>query len=313
MTRQKQITHQRIMVRPARFGPNPETAASNAFQQSQLDLDAQTVRRKAIEEFDRAVDQLRDAGVDVMVVQDSPEPPKSDAVFPNNWISFHADGTVITYPMFAPSRRLEIRDDVIERIRQQFQVQRVWSLHDEVSSNRFLEGTGSLVLDHVHRIAYACRSVRTSAELVATFCDKMGFRPVLFHAADETGLPVYHTNVILALGTSFSVVCLESIRDGSERRLVERELTGSGKLMVVISFDQVKRFCGNLLQLARPEKPPLVVMSDSALRAFSEQQLAALSKESELMAISIPTIESYGGGSARCMMAENFLKRRSVE
>ncbi len=271
-------------------------------------MDPETIKRAAVDEFDSAVDTLRNAGIDVHVIDDTPEPVKTDAVFPNNWISFHEDGTIVTYPMCSSGRRQEIRRDILDYFRESFEVREVWPLQQEVSGHRFLEGTGSMVLDHANNILYACRSVRTNEELLRQFAGKFNYRPVVFDASDDSGLPIYHTNVIMAVCRSLAVVCLEAVRDRKERECVEQQLRDSGKELVEISVEQVTQYCGNLLQLARLNNRPIIVMSTTAQAAFTESQSGRLEVESEIIPIAIPMIETYGGGSARCMIAEIFLK-----
>ena len=306
----RQITDSVMMVRPARFGPNTETAESNVFQQTADANSAASIQFLAADEFDSAVDLLRNLGVTVLVIDDTPDPVKSDAIFPNNWISMHHDGTVVTYPMFSPTRRREIRDDVIQQISQQFAVLQHWPLHELAEENQFLEGTGSLVLDHVNRLAFACRSLRTDDRLVEQFCERMKYRAILFDACDDQGRPIYHTNVMMSVGQSYSIICLESIPDTSQRGRVRDELIQAGKDIVEISPAQMWKFAGNMLELVGPSDRSLLVLSTTACVSLTAEQIEWLNSRSTLIPLNIPTIEKYGGGSVRCMIAEIFLDSR---
>lgn len=296
-----------LMIRPARFGANPETAATNAFQRGGAG-DAAVLARARLE-FDGLVAALRAHEVEVVVVEDTPEPPKPDAVFPNNWVSFHEDGTVVLYPMLAPSRRVEVRPEVLVELERRFGGRRRLLDLRAGSGADFLEGTGSLVLDRVSRVAYACLSPRTSRTLLARFCAELGYRAVAFHAADARGLPIYHTNVMMSVGTRFAVVCLESIGDSEERLAVVRELARSGHELVTITQAQLDEFAGNVLELRAPNGAALLVLSARARRAFRPEQLAVLERHARLVSFELSTIEEHGGGSARCMLAEVFAAR----
>lgn len=295
-----------LMVRPARFGTNAETAGTNAFQRDAVG-DAATVLARARREFDGLVAVLRENGVEVLVVEDSPEPAKPDAVFPNNWISFHADGTVVLYPLLAPSRRAEVRPEVLGELGRigPGAPRRVLDLRAEAGAE-FLEGTGSLVLDRVARVAYACLSPRTSAVLLTRFCAVLGYRPRAFHATDARGVPIYHTNVMMSVGTRFAVVCLDALGDAHERAELAAELTGTGKELVPLTLDQLDEFAGNVLELRSRTGEALLVLSARARRALRPDQLAILRRHARLVSTDLTTIETHGGGSARCMLAEVF-------
>ena len=297
------------MVRPARFGANPETADSNRFQQSgsaSARDDAATAER----EFDGLVERLRAAGVEVHVADDTPEPAKPDACFPNNWVSFHADGTVVLYPMMAPSRRAERRDTPIGQLRQAgFRVARTVDLSPLEARAEFLEGTGSLVLDRCHRIAYACRSPRTTAAVLAQFAAMLGYRVVAFDATGPDGRPAYHTNVLMAIGADFAVVCAAAIADPGERALVLAELVDAGHEPIEIGIDEMGRFAGNLLALRAADGRPLIALSETAWTGLAAPTAARLRRHGEIVTAPIPTIERLGGGSVRCMIAEVFLPR----
>jgi hypothetical protein len=293
------------MVRPAHFGSNPETAASNAFQRSASGTPEELLQR-ARREFDGLVAALRSHGVEVHVIADTPEPVKLDAVFPNNWLSFHEDGTVVLYPLLAPSRRSEVRPEVLSEIpRVGDGPRRLLDLRVR-AQGEFLEGTGSLVLDRVRRVAYACRSPRTSPDLLAHACRELAYDPVVFHATDARGVAVYHTNVMLSIGTRVALVCLDAIRDGDERRTVERRLRESGRELVAIRLAQMDEFAGNALELRARDGGALLVLSERARRALDPAQRAVLERHAVLVSSELATIEACGGGSARCMIAEIF-------
>ncbi len=307
----EQIADVILMVRPARFGFNPETAANNAFQHNDARLSAEEVSRKALAEFDGFVGQLRNAGIEVIVADDTPEPVKTDAVFPNNWVTFHEDGRVFTFPMFSPNRRLERSEAMLERLRARFAVHDRIRMEAAESDNRFLEGTGSMVLDRENRLVYACTSPRTDPELTREFARQTGYEPVLFRAVDQNGTEIYHTNVMMALGETFAVICLESIAGAEERELVADKLRSTGKEIIGISFEQMNAFAGNMLQVRSKDGRRFLVMSEQAYRALDERQIARIEAHTRILHAPLYTIETYGGGSARCMMAEIFLPEKT--
>jgi len=302
-----QSTNTVFVVRPARFGFNSETATSNHFQHSLANLDAATIQARTFAEFDALVAALRDRGVRVLVFDDTPAPSKPDAVFPNNWLTLHPDGRVLLYPMCAPNRRAERRPDILEALRRQFTVTDVIDLSHHEQAGRFLEGTGSILFDHEHRVAYACVSPRTDAGLFTEVAAQLGYRPVTFRACDAAGQEIYHTNVMLCIGSGFAVVCVESIVDEAERAAVVASLTATGHEIVAISLAQVAGFAGNLLVLRTTAGAALLAMSQSAFEALIPAQHQTLSKYAALLPLAIPTIETIGGGSVRCMLAEVFL------
>jgi hypothetical protein len=296
-----------LMVRPARFGANPETADSNRFQRLDPIADAATT---ALREFDALARALADAGVEVVVAEDSPEPAKPDACFPNNWVSFHADGTVVLYPMMAPSRRAERRRDFVAAVeRAGHRVARAIDLSPLEARGEFLEGTGSLVLDRPRRIAYACRSPRTTAGALAEFSAALGYRVVAFDAAGPDGRPAYHTNVLMAIGEGFAVVCADSIADAGQRAAVIKELGRDGAEVIAIDAAEMNGFAGNLLALRTRGGDPLIALSDAALGALAPAKRRSLERHGRILSAGIPTIERLGGGSVRCMLAEIFLPR----
>ncbi|MFN0036056.1 MAG: citrulline utilization hydrolase CtlX [Saprospiraceae bacterium] len=303
-----QTTPHILMVRPANFAFNEETAASNAFQSRDGKLSPAEMRSRAAQEFDGFVAQLREAGVNVIVGQDTASPVKPDAVFPNNWVSFHQEGYIVTYPMFAPTRRLERSDEIIEMVLEQgFRSQQRLCFETNEQKNLFLEGTGSIIFDHQHRLAYACLSPRTDAALLEELCQAIGYQKVVFDAVDAKGQDIYHTNVMMALGETFVVVCLDSVREGAERKMLEEKFRETGKEIVDISLAQMNSFAGNMLQVRNTEGRTILVMSSQAHRALSPAQIQLLESHTQLLHAPIDTIETYGGGSARCMMAEVFL------
>lgn len=301
-----QTTSTVLMIRPARFGANAETAATNAFQRGAV-AEAATVLAQARAEFDGLVAALRANGVEVLVLEDPPEPARPDAVFPNNWISFHADGTVVLYPLLAPSRRAEVRPEVLEELQRRGLAapRRVLDLRAEAGAE-FLEGTGSLVLDRAARVAYACLSPRTSPTLLARFCAALGYRARAFHASDARGVPIYHTNVMMAVGTRCALVGLEAIPDARERAEVAAELTATGHELVALTQAQLDEFAGNVLELRSRAGEALLVLSARARRALRPDQRAVLERHARLVSADLTTIETHGGGSARCMLAEVF-------
>lgn len=299
-----QTTSHILMIRPVNFGYNAETAVNNAFQVAGMDAEAQ---KKALREFDDFVSVLRSNGVDVTVVQDTPEPHTPDSIFPNNWISFHNDGTVIFYPMYAANRRLERKQHVIDTVRSLFEIKSQIDLSSYESKNIFLEGTGSIVLDRDNKIAYACLSPRTDKKVLEDFCKQTGFKPVSFRAVDSKGREIYHTNVMMCVADRYVVICLESIDDKTERENVTTAITGSGKEIIEISFDQMNHFAGNMLQVENVSGQKLLVMSSQAFRSLTKQQVDKLSSYNNIIHSPLVTIETNGGGSARCMMAEVHL------
>ncbi len=299
------------MVRPARFGSNPETADSNRFQRAGATAaDAAT----AVREFNGLADRLAGAGVEVIVAEDSPEPAKPDACFPNNWVTFHADGSVVLYPMMAPSRRAERRREPIAAVeRAGYRVARTIDLSPLEARGEFLEGTGSLVLDRPSRTAYACLSPRTTPAALAEFSAALGYRIVSFNALGPDGRPAYHTNVLMAIGEGFAVVCAESIAEAAARSAVLEELGRDGREVIAIDVAEMNGFAGNLLALRARDGGPLIAMSDAALRALAPEQRRRMERHGTIVAAAIPTIERLGGGSVRCMLAEVFLPRSAAE
>ena len=293
------------MVRPANFGFNEETAVSNAFQKKQPGKD--DVNMLAQREFDRMVKILCANGVEVIVVDDTIEPNKPDAIFPNNWVSFHNDGTVFLYPMQAENRRLERREDIISRLENQFSIKHIIDLSRFELENKFLEGTGSIVLDRENKIAYACISPRTDRGVLTMFCEQAGYTAITFDAVDQRGQAIYHTNVMMCLGSQFAVICFDAISNPHEKIVVGESLASTKKEIIEISFEQMNQFAGNMLEVRNKADEILIVMSQSAYNSLFENQKNILKQFGKLVYADISTIESVGGGSARCMMAEVHL------
>ena len=299
------IANKILMVRPAAFGYNPQTAESNAFQKKP-DLSAEEISKKAIEEFDQMVGELSALGIEVLVANDSGEHHTPDAVFPNNWFSTHPNGTFCLYPMEAKARRLERESSAITIIRNNFEVKETIDLTKFEAHEKFLEGTGSLILDHENRIAYACISSRTNPKILNQWARKLDYKTVKFRAVDESEKAIYHTNVMMCLGDNFAVICLESIVEKSERDEVVEKLQTTGKEIVDISFGQMNQFAGNMLLLKNDKNEKILVMSKRAFGVLTEDQIGRLNAYAKLASFDIETIEDCGGGSVRCMIAEIF-------
>jgi hypothetical protein len=299
-----------LMVRPARFGSNPQTAATNTFQQGGLgnDCDLQAI---VLREFDALANAVGRAGVEVLIAPDSAEPAKPDAIFPNNWVSFHRDGTVALYPMLAPNRRWERRDEILEQVVRAgaFHVSRTVDLTHREAEEKYLEGTGSIVLDRVNRVAYACSSPRTDLDVLGEFAQQLDYELMTFDAVDASGAAVYHTNVLMAIGTGFAVVCAESLATPSHRTAVLSKLRATGHDVIEITQAQMARFAGNMLELAAPGST-LIALSTTALSSLEGAQRRVLEAHASLLPVSIPTVERSGGGSVRCMLAEIHLPKR---
>jgi hypothetical protein len=316
------------MVRPAGFAYNPQTAASNAFQsdapferESELEACAATcaatraaagaAQELALREFDDLAEKLTGAGVEVIVAEDTMSPVKPDAVFPNNWVSFHRDGTVVVYPMLAPNRRAERREDVVQQVTREggFHASRTVDLSHRENQAKFLEGTGSMVLDRANRLAYAGLSPRTDLDVLGEFAQQLDYELVTFEAFDAAAKPIYHTNVMMAIGARFAVLCGEAIPDLEHRAAVAEKLRASGHQVIEISRDQMQQFAGNLLELA-PAAGNAIAMSTTAWRSFAPAQRRLLEGHGSVVTADIPVIERVGGGGVRCMLAEIHLPKR---
>ena len=299
-----QTTSHLLMIRPVNFSFNTETAVNNAFQVAGEDAGAQ---EKAKTEFDAFVNVLAANGVDVTVAEDTPEPYTPDSVFPNNWVSFHEDGTVLLYPMYAPNRRLERKQGVLDKVSSKFRIGKTIDLSYYEKEDNFLEGTGSMVLDRENKIAYACLSPRTDYIILEDFCDKMGYTSEVFDAIDKSGQPIYHTNVMMCVADKYVVICLEAVPADHEKEHVQETIQKSGKAVITISLDQMNHFAGNMLQVNNDKGEKLLVMSTQAFESLTKEEVAVLSAYNKIIHSPLTTIETNGGGSARCMMAEVHL------
>lgn len=303
-----QATNRILMVRPANFGFNTETAKNNAFQNKAAAVKLKNVNRLARKEFDLFVQKLSAAGIQVDIWDDSAKPAKPDAIFPNNWISFHQDQSIGLYPMSAQSRRKERDPKIIEWIRASFQIDKVVDLTAYEKHQIFLEGTGSLILDRVSKVAYACLSPRTDARLMDRFCAAFGFEKIIFSAVDMKGMDIYHTNVMMAMGDRFVVICKDSIPNEKEWTTLEKQFKKDKKDIIEISWKQMNQFAGNMLLLQNDKGKNVIVMSTRAFKSLDAKKRKQLKKHGFLLHSDIKTIEDIGGGSVRCMMAEVFLQ-----
>lgn len=298
-----------LMIEPVAFGFNEQTAVNNYFQVQQEG----NVQDKALKEFNDFVEKLRAKDINVITIKDTLEPKTPDSIFPNNWVSFHADGKVVLYPMFAENRRLERRDDIINQIKEQLEVTEVIDYSGAEKDNLFLEGTGSMIFDHDNKLAYGSVSLRLDEGLFRKFCSDFGFQPVVFHSyqtAGEERLPIYHTNVMMCVADKFVVICLDCIDDESERNNVIETIKNSGKELIEISEDQMQNFAGNMLQVQNKSGEKFLVMSESAYKSLNRDQVSAIEKYCEIIYSDLEVIETNGGGSARCMLAEVFLPKK---
>lgn len=306
-----QTTDTVLMIEPIAFGYNAETAENNYFQVEQKGSD---IQEKALQEFNAFVEKLRSKGINVITVRDTLEPHTPDSIFPNNWVSFHNDGKVVLYPMFAQNRRVERRNDILETIKNKgFDVEEVDDWSSSETENKFLEGTGSMIFDHDHKIAYGSVSLRLDEKLFREFCEKYGFTPVVFHSFQTVGserLPIYHTNVMMCVADQFVVICLDCIDDELERSKVIETIKNSGKEIIEISEEQMQQFTGNMLQVQNKDGQKFLVMSETAYRSLTPEQISNIEKYCEIIYSDLHTIEVNGGGSARCMLAEVFLPKK---
>ena len=298
-----------LMIRPAAFGVNEETSANNYFQSSVI-TNQEDLQAKTLIEFDQMVATLRSHHIDVVVIDDTPEPIKPSAIFPNNWLSTSPNGTVFVYPMFAPSRRAEKRDDILFFLNEKFIVNNVQDWSEYEVEGKFLEGTGSMIIDHDNRVIYACYSSRTDVSVLEKYADANGYMAIIFVVTDKEGFPVYHTNVAMALGENFAILCEEAIEEEWELIAVKQLLESTAHEMIRITRDQMHQFAGNMLQVKNKKNDKFLVMSQTAFDSLTEDQRERLSSYSTLLPIAIPAIEKAEGGSVRCMMAEIFLEKK---
>lgn len=307
-----QVTNTILMIRPVGFRKNEQTAVNNYFQED-LDIKNAEINTKAQAEFDAFVNVLRAKGVNVIVVDDTKSPDTPDSIFPNNWVSFHSNGTVGLYPMYAENRRNERREDILETLEEQgFSIDHTIDYTSAEDEKLFLEGTGSILLDRVNEKAYCALSVRADEDLFIEFCEDFEYTPVVFTAyqsVENKRLPIYHTNVMMCLAEKFSVICLDTIDDKKERKNVLKNLKQDGKEIIEITEEQMHSFAGNMLQVMGQDNKRYLVMSSAAYNRLTDKQIAIIEKSSEIIHSSLETIETCGGGSARCMMAEVFLPK----
>ncbi|MEO6251765.1 MAG: arginine deiminase-related protein [Ferruginibacter sp.] len=301
-----QNTTQLLMIQPVNFGFNAETAVNNRFQKNI----SGEIQQAALQEFTAFVELLRKNKVDVMVVEDSLDPSTPDSIFPNNWISFHADGRIFLYPMFAVNRRLERKAAVLDAVKTKFHIAEIIDLTKSESDHFFLEGTGSMVLDRENKIAYACLSPRTDEQILNQFCCMVGYSPVTFRATDNTGVNIYHTNVMMCIASNYAVVCLECVADIRERENLVSALVNTNKEVIDISLQQLNSFAGNMLQVKNADNELLLIMSTQAFESLHDVQVEILEKHNRIIHAPLNTIETVGGGSARCMLAEVFLNKK---
>lgn len=299
-----------LMVEPIAFGYNSQTAQNNYFQVEQKEAD---IQEKALQEFNNFVEKLRAKGIQVITIKDTLEPHSPDSIFPNNWVSFHEDGRVALYPMFAMNRRVERRSDILDTLRNEgFNITEVNDFSNSEKEEKFLEGTGSMIFDHDFKIAYGSVSLRLDEGLFRDFCEKFGYTPVVFHSFQNVGnqrLPIYHTNVMMCVAEQFVVICLDCIDDELEREKVQEVIKSTDKEVIEISEEQMHQFAGNMLQVQNEEGTQFLVMSQTAYKSLTKEQIEKIKSYCEIIYADLNTIELNGGGSARCMLAEVFLPK----
>ena len=300
------------MVRPAAFGFNAETAANNYFQ-SNPNIEHNELQQKALTEFDNMVQTLRSHAINVLVIEDTKEPPKPDAIFPNNWLSTSPNGLVSVFPMFAPNRRIEKREAILDQLGKEFIIHDMQDWSEYEVEGRFLEGTGSMIIDYDNKMIYACVSQRTSLSVLEKYAVANGFQAIVFLATDKNGMPVYHTNVVMTLGEGFCVLCEEAIEEEWELIAVRQLLESTNHTIIAITREQMHQFAGNMLQVKNKDGEKYLIMSQTAYTSLRKEQKQMLEAYSTLLPIAVPTIEEVEGGSVRCMMAEVFLERSSAD
>ncbi|MEO7983540.1 MAG: arginine deiminase-related protein [Bacteroidota bacterium] len=302
------------MIRPAAFGFNEQTAANNYFQSNPAAGNkapiAIGVQQNALVEFDNMVQTLRSHGIHVLVIEDTPEPVKPDAIFPNNWLSTSPGGVVSVFPMYAPNRRIEKREEILEQLANEYIIRDVQDWSEYEAEGRFLEGTGSMIIDYENKMIYACVSERTSLSVLEKYAATNGFQAIVFLATDKNGMPVYHTNVVMTLGEDFCVLCEEAIDEEWELIAVRQLLESTNHSIIAITRDQMHCFAGNMLQVKNNKGEKMLIMSQAAFNSLRKEQKQMLEAYSALLPIAVPTIEAVEGGSVRCMMAEIFLERK---
>jgi hypothetical protein len=298
------------MIRPAAFGFNKETAVNNYFQ-TNTGISKEELQQKALIEFDNMVQMLRGHDINVLVIDDTKDPAKPDAIFPNNWLSTSPDGKLFVYPMYAPSRRAEKREDILKLLANEFVVNNVQDWSEYEAEGRFLEGTGSMVIDYENKMIYACVSERTSLPVLEKYAATNGFQAIVFLATDKNGMPVYHTNVVMTLGDGFCILCEEAIDEEWELIAVRQLLESTNHAIIAITREQMHSFAGNMLQVKSTKGEKFLIMSQTAFHSLRKEQKAMLEAYATLLPIAVPTIEEVEGGSVRCMMAEIFLEKRN--
>ncbi|MEM1135374.1 MAG: arginine deiminase-related protein [Bacteroidota bacterium] len=296
-----------MMVSPANFGHNEQTAGTNLFQIDEAIGNPDKIKEMALAEFNDFVDVLKKNGITVNVIYDTPEPIKPDAIFPNNWVSFHNDGTVVLYPMYSENRRWERRRSILELIGGSYEIKREVDFSYYEEEQKFLEGTGSMVWDKSTHNCFACLSMRTHVEVLQDFCEKMGYHLIRFESTDNQGFPIYHTNVMFSISSKYAILCLDSIRLEQEKEMIIHYLEEAGKEIISISMSQMFQFCGNVLELGNKQGESLLVMSEKAYLSFLPEQIQTIEKYSKIIHSPLSTIEKLSGGGARCMIAEIFL------
>lgn len=310
----KQITDTILMIRPVAFRMNEQTAVNNYYQKVMDSLLPGTVNAKAQQEFDAFADKLKAAGVNVVVVDDTTDTDTPDSIFPNNWVSFHENGDVALYPMFAENRRIERREEILDMLEDQgFNIENIVDYTSAEEDNIFLEGTGSIVLDRANHKAYCALSPRADEELLIEYCEDFEYTPIIFEAyqtVDGERKLIYHTNVMMCIGETFAVICADCIDDKKERKMVLENLKGDGKEIILLTEQQLNNFAGNMLQVKGADDKSYLVMSDAARQVLTKDQIAKIEKHTEILSANLDTIEACGGGSARCMMAEVFLLKK---
>lgn len=308
-----QATNAILMIRPVAFRMNEQTAVNNYYQKVLDNTLPETVNAKAQQEFDAFVEKLKAVGVSVLVVEDTPNPDTPDSIFPNNWISFHENGDVVLYPMFAENRRLERREDILEIVENHgFEISEIMDYSSAEMDGFFLEGTGSIVLDRENKIAYCALSPRADEELFIEFCEDYDMQPVIFEAfqtVEKERKLIYHTNVLMTIGRTFAVICADAIDDKKERKMVLESLRSTGKEVILLTEAQINNFAGNMLQVLGSNNQEYLVMSQAAYESLTPKQIETLEKHNPILTANLDTIEACGGGSARCMMAEIFLPK----
>ena len=305
-----QITDTILMVRPASFRANEETASTNFFQSTSKKTDPGSIQQAALKEFDNMVELLRQNGINVLVIDDTPTPVKPSAAFPNNWLSTSPEGIISVFPIYAPNRRPEKRDDILKMLAEKFVVKDLQDWSEFEVEGKFLEGTGSMVMDHENKVIYTCYSPRTDVSVLEKFANANKYRAIIFFAVDNDGHPVYHTNVMMTLGENFAILCEEAIEEEWELIAVRQLLESTGHDVIRITKEQMHFFAGNMLQVKNNKGEKFLVMSQAAYNSLNEEQKEELSARNKLLPIPIPVIEQTEGGSVRCMMAEVFLEKR---